>query len=97
MADKDDILIDEIEAAFRSAYRRFRRADPIEQDKMFKDLQKAATEWVQAQKKLVEDDELATQAMIDQMRKIKDEIDDAANTQELVIALGRLVAFLAAM
>ncbi len=97
MADKDEILIDEVEAAFRSAYRRFRRADPGEQDSMFNDLQRAATEWVRAQKKLVEDDELATQAMLDQMRRIKDEIDDAANTQELVIALGRLVAFLVAL
>lgn len=97
MPDNDDILIDEIEAAFRSAYRTYRRSDPVDQDKMFDSLQKAAKEWVVAQRKLVEADERATKATLDQMRKIKDGIDDAANTQELVIALGRLVTFLVAL
>lgn len=94
MADRDDILIDDIEAAFRSAYRRYRRSDPVEQDEMFDTLERAAKEWVVAQRKLVEEDERATQELINQMRKVKRDIDDAANTQEFTIALGRLVAFL---
>lgn len=97
MADRDDILIDDIEAAFRSAYRRYRRSDPVAQDEMFETLESAAKEWVVAQRKLVEEDERATQELINQMRKVKQDIDDAANTQELTIALGRLVTFLVAL
>jgi len=97
MADKDDILIDDIEAAFRSAYRRYRRSDPVAQDEIFDTLESAAKEWIGAQRKLVEEDERATQELIDQMREVKHGIDDAANTQELIISLGRLVAFLVAL
>ena len=97
MADRDDILIDDIEATFRSAYRRYRRSDPVEQDEMFDTLEHAAKEWVVAQRKLVEEDERATQELINQMRKVKQDVDDAANTQEFIIALGRLVVFLVAL
>jgi hypothetical protein len=97
MADKDEILLDEIEFAFRSAYRRYRRANPVEQEKLFTELQQAAKEWVVAQSKLVETDERATQQMIAEMREIKQSVDDAADTSELLIAYGRLLAFLIAL
>ncbi|MFC1516674.1 hypothetical protein ACFL7E_07960 [Thermodesulfobacteriota bacterium] len=97
MADRDDILIDDIEATFRSAYRRYRRSDPVEQDEMFDTLESAAKEWVVAQRKLVEKDERATQDHLNQMRSVKRDIDDAANAQEFTIALARLVAFLVAL
>lgn len=97
MNDKDDILIDDIEAAFRAAYRTYRRSDSVTQDQLHNNLEEAARNWISAQRKLIRDDEVATQELITKMREIKHRIDDAADTQELVIALGRLAIFLATL
>ena len=94
MTDRDDILIDEVELAFRIAYRKYRRAEPVERDELFEPLEAAAVAWVKAQNKLVEEDERATQEMINEMRELKVSIEDAANTQELILAIARMTTFL---
>lgn len=94
MQDNDDILIDDIESTFRCLYRRYRRATPVDQAAMFDAVEAAAKEWIKAQAKLVEVDERATQEHINQMRELKIRIDDAADTQELILAAGRFLDFL---
>ena len=94
--DNDELVIDEVEAAFRRAYRRYRQANAVEQLDLAEPLQKAATAWVDAQRSLVEAGQIATADQLAEIRRIRHAIDDARQTQEFVIALGRLTSFLIA-
>ncbi len=95
--DKDELFIDETEAIFRSAYRKYRRASPVEKADMFDSLSDAATAWVRAQIKLVRPDERVTQELLDEIRQLKRDIDDAAQTQQFITAMLRVGAILVAL
>lgn len=97
VTDKDDVLIDDVENTFRNLYRRYRRAGAVEQGELADPLSRAATAWVKAQLKLAGANEIATQKMIEEMHDIKNDINKAVKTQELLIAVGRFVAFIAAI
>lgn len=95
--DKDELFIDETEAIFRSSYRKYRRASAVEKAEMFDSLSDAATAWVKAQAKLVDQGELVTQELLDEIRQLKRDIDDAAQTQQFIIAMLRVGAILVAL
>ncbi|MDJ0898125.1 MAG: hypothetical protein QNJ55_04890 [Xenococcus sp. MO_188.B8] len=95
--DKDELFIDEAEAIFRSAYRKYRRASAVEKAEMFDSLSIAATSWVKAQAKLVEPDHRVTQELLDEIRQLKRDIDDAARTQQFITAMLRVGAILVAL
>ena len=95
MSDRDELVIDEVETAFRRAYRRYRKAPAPEKLEIKPELKKAADAWVDAQLHLDEQGDLATPEDLERIREIRRDIDDAAETQALIVGLGRLVGFVA--
>jgi len=99
MADNDQSVLEEAkEAAFSldKAYRRaVREADLNKMTKLKPKINKAFDEYSQARLKLLEQGVLATDEDLDEMRRIRAEIDEAATTQALVEGAIKFAAFIA--
>ena len=94
---EDTLLVKEAENAFRSAFKKYRRTPLNEQYLLSDEISKLSVEWVKSQNNLLDPDKASSEILLKQIRSIKREIDRAAETQQLVIAVGKLIAFFVAL
>lgn len=95
MNDIDEQVVDETEAAFDALNRRYARATPAEQWDLEPQIEMALQKYIKARIKLLKAGTIATVGDLEEMRRIKAEIENAATQQELLIAAARVIGFIA--
>lgn len=99
MADNDEIILENAkEVAFKldKAYRRaVLNADLDTMSKLKPQIEEAFDHYRQARLKLLEEGVLATDEDVEEMRRILEEIDQAAQTQSLIMGSIKFVSFIA--
>ncbi len=64
-----------------------------EQMKLKPERDKAFSKYVEVRVKLLEEGVITTDDQISEMNEIKEEIDEAAENQAIIVAIGRLIGF----
>jgi hypothetical protein len=93
--DNDLIVLEDAAASVISIDKKYRKADFNDKLLLKKDRDKAFNTYAKARLKLLEDGVICKQKDIDEMKEIRSQIAHARKTQSILIAIGRLIVFLA--
>ena len=92
--DNDAIVLKDAAAAVTSIDLKYRKASFSEKLELKKDRDKAFNAYSRARRKLLEEGIICKQDDIEEMKSIRREIGYAKKIQSLLMAVGRLIAFL---
>lgn len=95
MADNDSVILREAGACVSAIDLRYRAADINGKVALKPERDRAFETYSRARLNLLADGVLASATDVEDMAAIRRAIDEAADTQQLLIAAGRLVGFLA--
>lgn len=93
--DTDLAILKSASSTVMKIDQRYRRADINEKIELKPERDRAFTAYSLARLQLLEDGVMTTAADLKKMQSLKDEIDQAAAMQDLIIAAARVAAFLA--
>lgn len=93
--DNDSIMLEELGTAVIIMQQKYRKAPIADWATLQAELQAAMAQYVLYQAFLLKQGTISSDDDLDEMRDIKNEIDNAAETQQLVLAIGRFAAFVA--
>lgn len=94
MADNDSIVLADLGETVTMIDVKYRLANPADRIDMKEDRDNAIAEYGVARDKLLADGVICSDMHIAQMRKIKAEIEHAAQNQEIILGIVKLVKFL---
>ena len=92
--DNDAIVLKAAAAAATSIDLKYRQASFSEKLELKQDRDKAFNAYSKARRKLLEEGVICTQNDVEEMKSIRQQIGHAKKTQSLLMAVGRLIAFL---
>jgi hypothetical protein len=95
MDDTDALTLQEASSAVLRIDLRYRAADINDKIKLKPERDAAFNAYTAARLELLEEGVITTQADVDRMTELRKEVEDAAKVQDLIVAAGRVVAFLA--
>ncbi len=96
MSDTDSLILKETADTVTEIDMRYRQLPTIDEKEDLKPTRdEAFSNYTMARLKLLEEGVITTQEDIDEMKKIRGEIEKAANVQTLIAATGKVAAFLA--
>ena len=95
MSDNDSIVLQDASAAIAVIDNRYRAGDINVKRRLGRKRNEAFSKYTIARKKLVAAGVLMTDTDVAEMRKIKAEIDEAANTSVLLVVVTKLIKKLA--
>ena len=95
--DNDSKTLEEIAQSITIIDLKYRALSFPEKMKLKPERDKAFSKYVEARIKLLEEGIITTEEQISEMRQIRNEIDDAAETQAIIVAIARLVGFIATL
>lgn len=93
--DNDAKMLEAMGDAVTRLQIKYRNSSISDRIKMKPDLEKLIQDYVDFQLKLIEEGVITTDADLKEMEDIRREIDNAAQTQALVQAIARTIAFIA--
>jgi len=93
--NNDALMIQQLGFLLTDLQFNFVNATPLQRAQIRPALEEALAKYENYRRKLLEDSVLTTQQDLDEIRQIKNEIDNAAITQTLLTGIARLIAFVA--
>ena len=95
--DNDSQTLQEISESITAIDLKYRALPFPDQMKLKPKRDEAFSKYVEARVALLEEGIITSADQVLEMRQIKKEIDDAADTQALIVSIGRLIGFLAGL
>jgi hypothetical protein len=93
--EKDKQLVRQLEATVSALQAKYYAASQDDQWDLIGPLNDATAKLIKAREALLRSGMQSTEEMFTRLAAIKQQMDDAADTQQLIVAAGRLVGFLA--
>ena len=94
MADNDTIVLQDLGETVTLIDVKYREASPAARFEMKENRDKALNEYGAARDKLIADGVICTDQQVIEMRKLKAEVEHAADTQMLIRAVAQVASFI---